>query len=77
MDLALCDSLGLDCRALRYICVKSTGHFRDGFQPIAGSIFNVDHGETLFTMDYAKLTQGFTRLGPPVRTSRAPGGPTV
>ena len=31
----------LDCTALRYICVKSTGHFRSGFEPIAGSIFNV------------------------------------
>ena len=40
-------SLGLDVTAMRYISVKSTGHFRDGFEPIAGSlesIFIVDHG---------------------------------
>ena len=36
MDLAMSKSLGLDCTSMRYICVKSTGHFRDGFEPIAG-----------------------------------------
>ena len=42
-------SLGLDVTTMRYISVKSTGHFRDGFEPIAGSlesIFIVDHGAT-------------------------------
>ena len=59
-DLAFCRTLGLDCRKLRYICVKSTGHFRSGFGPIAGSIFNVDTTAAL-TQDFAKLP--FTRLG--------------
>ena len=54
MDLAFPRSLGLDCRTLRYICVKSTGHFRSGFGPIAGSIFNVD-ALGVFTQDFAKL----------------------
>eukprot|EP01050_Picozoa_sp_SAG11_P015777 SAG11_NODE_2084_length_3847_cov_2.877801_3_plen_315_part_00 len=30
IDLALCRLVGLDCAALKYICVKSTGHFRSG-----------------------------------------------
>ena len=64
MDTALCESLGLDCSQMRYICVKSTGHFRDGFEPIAGSIFNVDHGGSLFTFDYTQL--GFRRFGRPL-----------
>jgi microcystin degradation protein MlrC len=60
MDLAFPRSLGLDCRTLRYICVKSTGHFRSGFGPIAGSIFNVD-ALGVFTQDFARLP--FERLG--------------
>ena len=60
IDLAFSRSLGLDCRQLRYICVKSTGHFRSGFAPIAGSIYNVDTA-SLLTQDFARLP--FTRLG--------------
>lgn len=60
MDLAFPRSLGLDCRRLRYICVKSTGHFRSGFGPIAGSIFNVD-AQGLLTQDFKRLP--FKRLG--------------
>ena len=60
VDLAFSRSLGLDCRKLRYICVKSTGHFRSGFGPIAGSIFNVD-ASGVFTQDFAKLP--FKNLG--------------
>jgi microcystin degradation protein MlrC len=45
---------------LNYICVKSTGHFRSGFGPIAGSIYNVDT-ESLLPQDWTKI--GFTRLG--------------
>ena len=59
IDLAFCRTLGLDCRKFRYICVKSTGHFRSGFGPIAGSIFNVDTTAAL-TQDFAKLP--FKRL---------------
>jgi len=60
MDLAFSRSLGLDCRQMRYICVKSTGHFRSGFGPIAGSIYQVDTA-SLLTQDFEKLP--FTRLG--------------
>jgi len=59
IDWAFSRSLGLDCRQLRYISVKSTGHFRSGFEPIAGSIYNVDTA-SLFTQDFRKLP--FTRL---------------
>lgn len=60
IDLAFSRSLGLDCRQLRYISVKSTGHFRSGFGPIAGSIYNVD-AASLLGQDFRKLP--FTRLG--------------
>lgn len=60
IDLAFSRSLGLDCRNLRYISVKSTGHFRSGFEPIAGSIDNVD-AAGLFTQDFKKLP--YSRLG--------------
>ena len=60
IDLAFSRSLGLDCRELKYICVKSTGHFRSGFGPIAGSIFNVDTA-SVTSQDFANLP--FTRLG--------------
>ena len=60
VDLAFPRSVGLDCRRLRYICVKSTGHFRSGFGPIAGSIYNVD-AQGLLTQDFKRLP--FKRLG--------------
>ena len=64
-DLALCRSqrrsLELDCTAMRYICVKSTGHFRSGFEAIAGSIHNVDT-VSLLPQDWDKI--GFTRVQP-------------
>lgn len=60
VDLAFCRSLGFDCRQMRYLAVKSTGHFRSGFAPIAGSIFNVDTASTL-CHDFRRLP--YTRLG--------------
>ena len=60
VDLAFPRSLGLDCGSMQYICVKSTGHFRSGFGPIAGSIFNVD-AAGIFTQDFSKIP--FTSLG--------------
>ena len=60
MDLAFTRELGLDCARMRYLCLKSTGHFRSGFEPIAGSIFNVD-ASSVFTQDFSKLP--FKRLG--------------
>ncbi len=63
IDLALCRSLGMDPGSFGYICVKSTGHFRSGFEPIAGSIFNVD-AQGLLAQSFADLP--FTRLGRPM-----------
>ncbi len=60
IDLSFCRTLGLDCSQLSYIGVKSTGHFRSGFGPIAGSIFNVD-ASGVFTQDFSKIP--FKRLG--------------
>lgn len=60
VDLSFTRNLGLDCRRLRYICVKSTGHFRSGFEPIAGSIYNVD-AAGLLTHEFRRLP--FRRLG--------------
>src|SRR6185295_257300 len=42
LDQAFARSLGIDCKAMRYIAVKSAVHFRSGFEAIAGSIYNVD-----------------------------------
>ncbi len=60
IDLAFSRTLGLDCRKMRYLCLKSTGHFRSGFGAIAGSIFNVDTVGGL-TSDFFNLH--FQRLG--------------
>jgi microcystin degradation protein MlrC len=43
-DMAFARSLGLDCRRTRYLALKSSAHFRAAFEPIAGSIHNVDAG---------------------------------
>ena len=40
-DTAFTRTLGLDCQKMRYIAVKSSAHFRSGFESIAGSIFNI------------------------------------
>eukprot|EP01051_Picozoa_sp_SAG22_P005239 SAG22_NODE_304_length_12712_cov_10.515421_6_plen_117_part_00 len=71
VDLALCRTLGLDCASKRWICVKSAGHFRSGFGPIAANtaaIYNVDgsSGATILSHNYAEMASGFTRLGRPV-----------
>ena len=60
VDLAFARLMGLECAKMRYLCLKSTGHFRSGFGPIAGSIFNVD-ALGVFTQDFGKLP--FKRLG--------------
>ena len=41
-DMAFARGLGIDCPQMKYIAVKSAAHFRSGFEPIAGSIHNVD-----------------------------------
>lgn len=42
LDPGFARTLGIDCRQFRYIALKSAVHFRSGFEPIAGQIFNVD-----------------------------------
>jgi len=63
VDLALCRGLGLDCSTMLAVSVKSTGHFRSGFEPIAGSIWNVD-ARGLLGQSFADLP--YTRLGRPM-----------
>ena len=41
-DMAFSRTLGIDCSRMKYICVKSSAHFRAAFEPLAGSIHNVD-----------------------------------
>jgi microcystin degradation protein MlrC len=54
LDSAFARSLGIDCRRMRYIAVKSAVHFRSGFESLAGSIFNVD-AQAIHTHDYRQL----------------------
>lgn len=63
IDQALCRILGLDCKEMKYLGIKSTGHFRSGFESIAGSIFNVECNG-LFSQDFSKLP--YKNLGRPV-----------
>ncbi len=53
-DQAFARSLGIDCSAMRYICVKSAAHFRAAFESIAGSIHNVD-AAGIHSHDFSKL----------------------
>jgi microcystin degradation protein MlrC len=48
---------------MKYLGIKSTGHFRSGFESIAGSIFNVECNG-LFSQDFSKLP--YKNLGRPV-----------
>jgi microcystin degradation protein MlrC len=54
LDPAFARSLGIDCARMRYIALKSSAHFRSGFEAIAGSIFNVD-AQAIHTHDFTKL----------------------
>ncbi|MCY2962698.1 MAG: M81 family metallopeptidase [Planctomycetota bacterium] len=47
-------TLGLDCRRLKYIAVKSAVHFRASFEPFAGLILSVDARGT-HTHDFRAL----------------------
>jgi microcystin degradation protein MlrC len=53
-DTAFARSLGIDCRTMRYIALKSAAHFRAAFEPFAGSIHNVD-AAAIHTHDFRKL----------------------
>jgi len=52
---AFARTLGIDCARMKYIAVKSAAHFRASFEPISGSIFNVD-AEAIHTHEYSRLT---------------------
>ena len=47
-------TMGLDCRKMKYISVKSAVHFRNSFEAFAGSIYNVDSA-AIHTHDFASL----------------------
>jgi len=51
---AFARTLGIDCAAMKYICVKSAAHFRASFEPIAGTIINVD-AAAIHTHDLSQL----------------------
>ncbi|MBD3672197.1 MAG: M81 family metallopeptidase [Planctomycetaceae bacterium] len=53
-DRAFARSLGIDCSNMRYIGLKSAAHFRAAFEPIAGSIYNID-AAAIHTHDFSKL----------------------
>ncbi len=55
LDPAFARTLGIDCRTMRTIALKSAAHFRSGFEKLAGSIFNVD-APAILTHDFTKLT---------------------
>lgn len=54
LDPAFARGLGIDCRQMRYICVKSAAHFRSGFEPLAGAIYNIDT-QAILTHDFSRL----------------------
>jgi microcystin degradation protein MlrC len=53
-DMAFARSLGIDCKRMKYIAVKSAAHFRAAFEPIAGSIHNID-AAAIQTHDFTQL----------------------
>jgi len=54
LDPAFARTLGIDCRQMKYICVKSAAHFRSGFEQLAGSIYNIDT-QAILTHDLSQL----------------------
>lgn len=60
-DPAFARTLGIDCRTMKYVAVKSAAHFRSGFEKLAGSIYNVDAAAILThdwgTLPYRKRTR--------------------
>jgi microcystin degradation protein MlrC len=51
---AFARTLGIECGAMKYIAVKSAAHFRASFEPLAGTIINVD-APAIHTHDFGKL----------------------
>lgn len=54
LDPAFARTLGIDCRQMKYLCVKSAAHFRSGFEQLAGGIYNVDT-QAILTHDLSQL----------------------
>ena len=68
-DMAFARSLGVDCKQMKYIGLKSAAHFRAAFEPIAGNIYNVD-AAGIHTHDFKQLKyQRRTRKVFPVELS--------
>jgi len=53
-DPAFARGLGIDVKSMKYIALKSAAHFRAAFEPIAGSIHNVD-AAAIQTHDFTQL----------------------
>lgn len=53
-DPAFARGLGIDVKAMKYIALKSAAHFRAAFEPIAGSIHNID-AAAIHTHDFTQL----------------------
>lgn len=51
---AFAKTLGIDCRSMKYIAVKSAAHFRASFEKFAGSIISVD-ARAIHTQDFKRL----------------------
>ncbi|MGE3805725.1 MAG: M81 family metallopeptidase [Gemmataceae bacterium] len=54
LDQAFARGMGIDCRKMRYIALKSAVHFRSGFEQLAGSIHNVN-AQAIHTHDFVQL----------------------
>jgi microcystin degradation protein MlrC len=54
LDQAFPRSLGIDCKSMKYIAVKSAAHFRSGFEAIAGSIHNIT-AQAIHSHDFSRL----------------------
>ena len=52
IDLSLCRTLGLDVTTKKFVCVKSTGHFRSGFEAIAGSNPTLPGGKNIVSTNW-------------------------
>ena len=53
-DQAFARSLGIDPAAMRYIGVKSAGHFRSGFGSIIGSSYNIN-AQAIHSVDFTRM----------------------
>lgn len=60
LDQAFARSLGIDCSQMKYISLKSSVHFRSGFERLGGSIYNID-ARAVHTHDFAMLNHQHRR----------------